>query len=53
MEKNYECPACNNLGLKVEVPEEKKVLTTGKPLKELPCVVLCSVCKRKIRYEVV
>lgn len=53
MVKIYECPTCNNLGLKVDLPEGKRIVTTGKPIKELPCVVLCSVCKRKIRYEVV
>jgi hypothetical protein len=53
MVKNYECPACRNKGINVEVNKGYKVVTTGRPMKDFPSVVLCAVCKRKIKYDVV
>ena len=53
MVKIYECPACCNKGIKVEVNNGYKVVTTGRPMKDFPSVVACIVCKRKIKYDVV
>lgn len=53
MVKICECPACGNKGVKVEINSGYHVITTGRPLKEFPSVVLCTVCKRKIKYDVV
>jgi hypothetical protein len=53
MLKIFECPACGNKGLKVEINEGYRVVTTGRPMKEFPSIVLCLVCKRKIKYDVV
>lgn len=48
-----DCPACGNKGIKVEINKGYKVVTTGRPMREFPSVVLCTVCKRKIKYDVV
>lgn len=53
MVKIWECPACHNAGLKIEVKNGYKVVTSGKPLSEFPCMTLCKVCKRKIKYDVI
>lgn len=53
MVKCYDCPACHNKGIKVEVNKGHKVVTTGRPMKDFPSIVLCTVCKRKIKYDVV
>lgn len=53
MVKICECPACNNNGLKIEINSGYRVVTTGRPMKDFPSVVLCTVCKRKIKYDVV
>lgn len=53
MVKCFQCPACSNKGIYVDVNRGYKVVTTGRPMKEFPSVVLCTVCKRKIKYDVV
>lgn len=53
MVKTYECPACGNKGLKIDINKGFRVVTTGRPMKDFPSVVLCSICKRKIKYDVV
>mgnify|MGYP006932841665 CR=1 FL=1 len=53
MVKIYECPACHNKGIKVETNKGYKVVTTGRPMKDFPSVVVCEVCKRKIKYDTV
>ena len=52
MVKIIECPACNNKGLKIEVNNGYRVITTGRPMKEYPLSITCTVCKRKIKYAV-
>lgn len=49
----YECPACGNKGLKIDIADGFKIVTTGKPIREMQCAIMCSVCKRKIKYDVV
>jgi hypothetical protein len=54
MQKIVECPACHKKGLKVDIGKEYEVVTTGEErLRDLPCICVCSVCNRKIRYKVV
>lgn len=53
MVKYYDCPACCNKGIKVDINKGYKVVTTGRPMKDFPSVVVCSVCKRKIKYDVI
>ena len=53
MVKSYKCPACDNKGINVDINKGYKVITTGRPLKEFPSIIVCSVCKRKIKYDVV
>lgn len=48
-----DCPACGNKGIKVDINKGYRVVTTGRPMKDFPSVVLCTVCKRKIKYDVV
>lgn len=53
MLKSFDCPRCGNKGLKIDINKGFKVITTGKPLREFPSNVICSVCKRVIKYDVV
>ena len=53
MVKIIECPRCNNKGLRIEVEKGCKVVTTGRPLKDFPSNIMCKVCKRIIKYDVV
>ena len=53
MEKIVECPICANDGLKIELKQGERFVATGRALKDYPCVAVCKVCKRKIRYAVV
>ncbi len=53
MQVQIECPVCYNNGLLIELNNGCRIVTSGKPLKEYPCVCVCKICKRKIRYEVV
>lgn len=53
MVKICECPACCNKGIKVDINKGYRVATTGRPMRDFPSVVVCSVCKRKIKYDVV
>jgi hypothetical protein len=53
MVKQYDCPACGNKGLKLDIESGFRVVTTGRPMKEFPSIILCVVCKRKIKYDVV
>lgn len=50
MDKTIKCPICNHaLDIKVSKGYE---MTFNKPLKELPYVVWCDNCKRKIKYDI-
>ncbi len=54
MIKYIECPACHKPYVRVEVSsDDYKVITTGRPLSEMPCQVKCRNCLRKIKYDVV
>lgn len=53
MLKAIECPRCGNKGLKIDINNGYRVVTTGRPLKEFPSNVVCTVCKRVIKYDVV
>lgn len=52
MLKKIKCPVCQNVGLFIELDENSVAITSGKPLKEFNCITVCSVCKRKIKYDV-
>jgi hypothetical protein len=52
MEKIVECPICANDGLKIELKQGERFVATGRALKDYPCVAVCKVCKRKIKYAV-
>lgn len=47
------CPACQNRGLRIDINNGYKVVTSGRPMKDFPCVTTCTVCKRKIKYDVI
>lgn len=53
MVKVCDCPACGNKGIKVDINTGYKIITTGRPMRDFPSVVLCTVCKRKIKYDVI
>lgn len=53
MIKLVECPTCHKKALRVEVAsDEFEVLTSGRPLAEMPCQARCQNCFRKIKYAV-
>lgn len=53
MVKLEECPACHNKGLKIEMRKGYKLVTSGRPLNDYPCITTCAVCKRRIKYDIV
>lgn len=53
MQEIVRCPACQNKGLKIEINNGYKVVTTGRALSDFPMITKCSVCKRTIKYDVV
>lgn len=53
MLKRVKCPRCGNKGLEIDINKGFHVVTTGRPLKEFPSNVICTVCKRVIKYDVV
>lgn len=53
MQEIVRCPACQNKGLRIEINNGYKVVTSGRPLGDFPMVTKCSVCKRTIKYDVV
>lgn len=52
MVKTIDCPLCNGGKLTVNVDNGYKVITSGK-LSDLPCIVYCKTCNRKIKYKVI
>lgn len=52
MLKEIDCPLCNGGKLKINVSNGYEIVTSG-ALSELPCVCVCKVCNRKIKYKVV
>ena len=52
MEKVVECPICKNNGLNIEINKGFRFVATGRALNDYPCVAVCRVCKRKIKYAV-
>lgn len=53
MIKYEKCPACHKRGIRVEVPNDDfEILTSGRPLSEMPCQVRCEVCLRRIKFAV-
>lgn len=52
MQKIIECPLCNGGTLKIDVSSGYKVVTNG-ALSELPCIVICKNCNRRVKYKVV
>ena len=50
MEKTIKCPVCKH-ELDVSIPNGS-VMIVNKPLKELPYIVWCDNCKRKIKYDI-
>lgn len=53
MKVTVQCPTCENKGLKIEINNGYKVVTTGRPLSQFPMATKCSICKRIIKYDVV
>lgn len=51
MVKIIDCPRCNGGKLKIEVANGYAIRTSG-ALSELPCIVYCKNCNRKIKYIV-
>lgn len=49
MEKIINCPLCNGGKLKINVPNGCEVITSGH-LKDLPCIVYCKNCNRRVKY---
>lgn len=47
-----DCPCCNGGKLKIELSSGYSIKTSG-ALSELPCIVYCKNCNRKIKYAVV
>lgn len=52
MVKVIDCPLCNGGKLKIDISNGYKVVTNG-ALSELPCIVVCKTCNRKVKYKVV
>lgn len=52
MVKIIDCPLCNGGKLKIDISNGYKVVTNG-ALSELPCIVVCKTCNRKVKYKVV
>ena len=52
MVKIVECPICKNSGLMIEINKGFRFVATGRALKDYPCVAVCKVCKRRIKYAV-
>lgn len=50
MEKTIKCPICNH-ALDIKVANGYEMIF-NKPLKELPYIVWCDNCKRKIKYDI-
>lgn len=51
MDKTIKCPICNHNIDGVKLSNGYEVIF-NKPLKELPYIVWCDNCKRKIKYDV-
>ncbi len=53
MIKYIECPACHKPCVRIELSSDNyEVITTGRPLSELPCQSRCGNCLRRIKYAV-
>lgn len=52
MVKMIDCPLCNGGKLKIEIANGYKVVTNG-ALSQLPCIVVCKTCNRRVKYSVV
>ena len=52
MVKIIDCPLCNGGKLKIDIVNGYKVVTSG-ALSELPMIVVCKTCNRRVKYKVV
>lgn len=52
MVKMIDCPLCNGGKLKIEIANGYKIVTNG-ALSQLPCIVVCKTCNRRVKYDVV
>lgn len=52
MVKTIDCPLCNGGKLDISIEKGYKIVTNGK-LNELPCIIYCKNCNRKIKYKIV
>ena len=52
MVKTIDCPRCNGGKLQISVANGYKIVTSG-ALSELPCIVYCKTCNRRIKYKVI
>lgn len=53
MQEIVRCPACQNKGLRIEINNGYRVVTSGRALSDFPMQTKCTVCKRSIKYDVV
>ena len=52
MVKIIDCPLCNGGKLKIDIANGYKVVTNG-ALSELPMIVVCKTCNRRVKYTVI
>ena len=52
MEKIINCPLCNGGKLAINVAKGFEIVTSGH-LKDLPCIVYCKTCNRRVKYTLV
>ena len=52
MQKTMDCPLCNGGKLKIDIAHGYKIVTNG-AMRDLPCIVVCKTCNRRVRYKVV
>jgi hypothetical protein len=52
MVQTIDCPRCNGGKLKIELTKGYNIQTSG-ALSQLPCIVYCKTCNRKIKYAIV
>ena len=53
MVKIIDCPLCNGGKLKIDIFSNSYKIVTSGALSELPCVVVCKTCNRRVKYNIV
>lgn len=52
MQKEFDCPLCNGGKIKINTSNGYRVITNGY-MNKLPCVTVCNVCNRRVKYLLV